>query len=420
MNKKTVRTGKEKIDWAEKFMPVLNQLTADSDKFRGVKIGAALHIEPKTAVLIRALNDAGAEVTLAPCNPLSTQEDTVLALRDEGITVYGERGMSEEEYWDTLGQVLETDPKLILDDGGDLTHLLHHQYSQIEVKGASEETTTGVTRARQLEEKSTLRFPVLAVNDAKMKSLFDNQFGTGESSVFGFLNATNLTIAGKTVVVAGYGWVGRGIARRMKGMGAKAVIVTEINPIRAVEALFNGYQVSPMRKAIQKADIVITATGNKDIVRKEHLKVAKDGCILANAGHFNVEVDVNALDDLAVQKRDLRKFGSPYNQQGEFTSMVQEYTLNDGRHLYLIANGRLLNLVAGQGHATEIMDLSFSLQFLAVRYILDNDLPAKVISLPSSIDRKVARLKLDAMNTTIDKLTKRQKKYWKSKKHRGE
>lgn len=415
MSKEILRTGKEKIDWAEKFMPVLKQLAADRDEFQGVNIGAALHIEPKTAVLIRALDDAGAEVTLAPCNPLSTQEDTVLALRDAGITVYGERGMSEEEYWNTLGQVLEAHPDIILDDGGDLTHLLHHQYTQIEVQGASEETTTGVTRARQLEEKNALRFPVLAVNDAKMKSLFDNRFGTGESSVFGFLNATNLTIAGKTVVVAGYGWVGKGIAKRMKGMGAKAVIVTEIDPIRAVEALFNGFQVSSMKKAIQKADIVITATGNREVVRKEHLKVAKDGCILANAGHFNVEVDVDALDDLAVQRRDLRKFGPPYSQEGEFSSMVREYKLNDERNLYLIANGRLLNLVAGQGHATEIMDLSFSLQFLAVRYLLDTDLPAKVISLPRSIDRKVAKLKLATMNTSIDKLTESQKEYLEKK-----
>lgn len=408
-NMELAEQGKLKIEWAENHMPVLMLLRkkySGSKPLRGLRIGAVLHVTKETAVLMKALKDAGAEdVVLAASNPLSTQDDVAAALVEYGIRVYAWRGMSSEEYYWCINQVVKSDPDIVLDDGGDLHATIHREHLDLADKiiGGTEETTTGVIRLKALERDGLLKYPVIAVNNAYTKYLFDNRYGTGQSTFDGILRATNILVAGKVVVVAGYGWVGRGIAMRARGLGARRVIITEVDPIRALEAVFDGFEVMPMIKAAEVGDIFITATGNKAVIRKEHIEKMKDGAILANAGHFNVEIWVPDLESLSMNKRVIRP-------------NVTEYKLRDGRRIYLLAEGRLVNLVAAEGHPSEVMDMSFANQFLAVKYLYDNrgKLPPKVFNPPLELDRRVARLKLESMNIEIDKLTKEQEEYLKS------
>lgn len=393
--------GKLKLDWALGHMDVLRQIRKkfrEEKPFDGLKIGMALHVEAKTGILALTLRDGGAKVRLASCNPLSTDDSVVQALRDEGLEVYARKGENREEYYQNLYRVLEIEPDIIIDDGGDLTTLLHREYKHIKIMGGNEETTTGVIRLRVMEKKGVLRFPMFDVNDAKMKHLFDNRYGTGQSTLDGIMTATNLTIAGKNVVVAGYGWCGRGIAMRMRGMGAN-VIVTEIDPIKAIEARMDGFRVMRMLDAIKKADFVITATGMKNVVREEHFLAAKDGCIFANAGHFDNEVSKEDLERLSERKRRVRNY-------------VDEYIVK-GKKLYLLGEGRLVNLAIGQGHPVEIMDMSFAIQALTAEYIAKNHeaLNPKVYSVPEEIDALVAQMKLRAMGIQIDELTEEQLRY---------
>ncbi|ABN70028.1 adenosylhomocysteinase [Staphylothermus marinus F1] len=408
-NMELAEQGKLKIEWAENHMPVLMLLRkkySGSKPLRGLRIGAVLHVTKETAVLMKALKDAGAEdVVLAASNPLSTQDDVAAALVEYGIRVYAWRGMSSEEYYWCINQVVKSDPDIVLDDGGDLHATIHREHLDLADKiiGGTEETTTGVIRLKALERDGLLKYPVIAVNNAYTKYLFDNRYGTGQSTFDGILRATNILVAGKVVVVAGYGWVGRGIAMRARGLGARRVIITEVDPIRALEAVFDGFEVMPMIKAAEVGDIFITATGNKAVIRKEHIEKMKDGAILANAGHFNVEIWIPDLESLSMNKRVIRP-------------NVTEYKLRDGRRIYLLAKGRLVNLVAAEGHPSEVMDMSFANQFLAVKYLYDNrgKLPPKVFNPPLELDRRVARLKLESMNIEIDKLTKEQEEYLKS------
>ncbi|MDK2876968.1 MAG: adenosylhomocysteinase [Archaeoglobaceae archaeon] len=397
--------GFNKIAWAERHMKVLGKIREEMKRDKpldGFRIGMALHVEAKTAVLVKTLVDAGAEVAITGCNPMSSQDDVADALRSMGIRCYAKRGMSVEEYYSAIAKVADFKPDIVVDDGADLIFELHRRGQK--VKGASEETTTGVLRLKAMERDGVLQFPVIAVNDAFTKFLFDNRYGTGQSTVDGIMRATNMLLAGKRVVVAGYGWCGRGIAIRCRGMGAN-VIVTEVDEIRALEAIMDGFTVMDMDSASEIGDIFITATGNRDVVREEHMRKMKDGAILANAGHFNVEVDVKALERIAKSVKEVRK-------------NVKEYDLGD-RRLYLLAEGRLVNLVAGDGHPIEVMDMSFSDQALAVRFIAENweRLENKVYRLPEELDRKVARLKLETLGVKIDKLTEEQIKYlsdWRS------
>ncbi len=397
--------GFRKIDWAEKHMKVLARIREEMrrDKpLKGFRVGMALHVEAKTAVLVKTLIEGGAEVAITGCNPMSSQDDVADALREMGIKCYAKRGMSVEEYYFAISRVADFRPDIVVDDGADLIFELHRREQK--VKGASEETTTGVLRLKAMEKEGVLQFPVIAVNDALTKYLFDNRYGTGQSTVDGIMRATNMLLAGKKVVVAGYGWCGRGIAMRCRGMGAN-VIVTEVDEIRALEAIMDGFTVMDMDSASEIGDVFITATGNRDVVREEHMMKMKDGAILANAGHFNVEVDVRALERIAKSVREVRK-------------NVKEYDLGK-KKLYLLAEGRLVNLVAGDGHPIEVMDMSFSDQALAVRYIAENweKLENRVYRLPEELDRKVARLKLETLGVKIDRLTEEQIKYlsdWRS------
>ncbi len=393
--------GQNRLDWAYEHMGVIQKIRERFLKekpFEGLKIGMALHVEAKTGILALTLRDGGANVRLASCNPLSTDDSVVEALRERGLNVYAKKGETREEYYENLHNVLEMEPDIIIDDGGDLTTMLHTSYSHLPILGGNEETTTGVLRLKVMERRGVLRFPMFDVNNAKMKHLFDNRYGTGQSTLDGIMSATNLSIAGKIAVVAGYGWCGRGIAMRLRGMGAN-VIVTEIDPVKAIEARMDGFRVMPMIDAIKEADMVITATGMKDIVRKEHIKEAKAGCIFANAGHFDNEISKKALEELAKGKREIRRF-------------VEEYDLGD-KKLYLLGDGRLINLVAGQGHPVEIMDMSFAIQALTAEYIAKNheNLESKVYAVPEEIDNEVAWLKLQAMGVKIDELTEEQKRY---------
>ncbi len=395
--------GRRKIEWAEKHMKVISRIRDEfrkSKPFRGLKIGMALHVEAKTAVLVLTLIDGGADVAITGCNPMSSQDDVSEALREMGVKCYARRGMSEEEYYSALRKVASFKPDIVIDDGADLIFLLHtdRDLSKVNVMGASEETTTGIIRLRAMEREGVLRFPVIAVNDAYTKYLFDNRYGTGQSAIDGVMRSTNLLLAGKCVVVAGYGWCGRGIAMRARGMGAN-VVVTEVDEIRALEAVMDGFRVMPMIEAAKIGDFFITATGDRDVIRREHFSVMKDGAVLANAGHFNVEINLDDLESLSRSKRVIR-------------DNVTEYDLGS-KKLYLLAEGRLVNLVAGDGHPVEVMDMSFSDQALAARYIAENasKLENRVYRLPEELDRKVARLKLESMGVSIDELTEEQKAY---------
>jgi adenosylhomocysteinase len=395
--------GWQKIRWAEERMLTLGSLSSsalESGVLRGVRVGLVLHIEAKTAVLALKLARAGAEVHLAASNPLSTQDDVVEAVRGELAAVYARRGESSEEYSEALRRVLAARPDYIIDDGGDAITLSHRE-GVSSVKGACEETTTGVIRVRNLERSGLLRYPVIAVNDAYTKHLFDNRFGSGQSVVDGFMRATNILLAGKRVVVVGYGWVGRGVAQRLRGMGAR-VVVCEVDAVRAIEAYMDGFEVEPLLEAAGNCDAIITATGDVRVVREEHFRVMRDGTILANAGHFNVEVDVDHLEKHSSSKRVVRP-------------NVTEYVYA-GRRLYVLGEGRLINLVAADGHPIEVMDMSFSAQFLALRYLVENSsrLQPKLMKLPEELDTLIAKTFLKVHGARIDELTEEQKHYLES------
>ncbi len=393
--------GRAKIDWASAHMPLLNRIRSsfvDDLPFSGKRISMSIHLEAKTACLAILLRDGGADVWVTGSNPLSTQDDIAAALAEEDrITVNAKHGASAAEYTEDLRRTLTCQPHLILDDGGDLVALLHED-PQESVIGGCEETTTGVGRLRMMAKEERLLFPMFAVNDAKMKSLFDNRYGTGQSVWDGIFRSTNLLIAGKSVIVVGYGWCGRGIALRASGLGAR-VTVCDVNPISALEAWMEGFSVAPIAEAIRTADLVITATGCADAVPEQALKNAKDGLVLANAGHFNVEIRPDALASLAQSHKTVR-------------DGVEQYELPDGRRLHLLGEGRLVNLALGDGHPVEIMDLSFAIQALTLRHLLDESpLEPAVYAVPSEIDEHVARLKLETLGVHIDSLTQAQKMY---------
>ncbi len=396
-----------KIEWAESRMPVLKRIRekySKSKPLEGIRIGGCLHITKETGVLVRTLIAAGAETAWCSCNPLSTQDDVAAALAVEGVRVFGWRGQTTEEYYWCINQVISAKPNITIDDGADLVFTLHKERQDLigDVIGGTEETTTGVHRIKALERAGKLKYPIIAVNNAETKWDFDNVYGTGQSSLDGILRSTNILIAGKKLVVAGYGHCGRGIALRAKGLGAN-VIVCEVDPIRALKAVMEGYSVMTMKEAAKVGDIFITATGCRDVITKEHMMLMKDGAILANAGHFNVEVSVSDLEEIAVKKRVMR----PNNV---------EYTLPNGRRLYLIAEGRLVNLAAAEGHPSEVIDMSFANQFMSILYILENHekLEPKVYDVSRDQDMEVARLKLETMNIEIDSLTPQQLEYLKS------
>jgi len=367
----------------------------------GIRISACLHITTETANLALTLKEGGADVILCASNPLSTQDDVAAALVEYGIPVNAIKGENEETYYKHVNTALDSNPQLTVDDGADLVTTLHTKRSDLitNVIGGTEETTTGVTRLRSLEEAGRLKYPIIAVNDAQTKYLFDNRYGTGQSTIDGVTRATNILWAGKKVVLCGYGWCGRGIALRAKGLGSH-VIVSEVEPVRALEAVMDGYQVMPLIEAAKLGDIFITATGDKNVIDKAHLQSMKDGAILANSGHFNVEINISALENLAHSQRRIRP-------------SVDEYTLNNGRHLYLLGEGRLINLAAAEGHPASVMDMSFANQALCLEYMVKNrnKLEPKVYSVPEEIDKQVARLKLEAMGISIDSLTSEQKGY---------
>jgi adenosylhomocysteinase len=398
------RIGRDQIEWAERNMPVIMKIRERFSKdkpLKGVKIAAVLHVTKETGTLIRTLSAGGAEVWLAGSNPLSTQDEVAAALAEEGIHVFAWRGETPEEYWWCIDRIIEVSPDIVIDDGADLHARIHKQWPEKAkaVIGGTEETTTGVIRLRAMEKDRVLAYPVIAVNNALTKYLFDNRYGTGQSTIDGIMRATNTLIAGKVFVVAGYGWVGRGIAMRARGMGARVVVV-EVDPIRALEAIMDGFEVMNMARAAQVGDIFVTATGNKDVIRKEHMMLMKDGAILANAGHFNVEVSVKDLEEISVSKRVVRQ-------------NVTEYKLRDGKTLYLLAEGRLVNLVAAEGHPSEVMDMSFANQALSVEYLIENQgkLEPRVYNVPYDIDSTVARLKLSSLGVEIEELTEEQKRY---------
>lgn len=397
-------SGYNKLEWVESHMPVLNKLRAEflqSRPLEGKTVVCCLHLEAKTGFLLQTLMAAGARVVACASNPLSTQDDVVAALVDSGITVFAVHGENADEYHAFLEMALDCLPDAIIDDGADLVSLLHkdRREQSRNILGGCEETTTGIVRIRSMDNDNALLFPMMAVNDAYMKYLFDNRYGTGQSVWDGINRTTNLVVAGKTVVVAGYGWCGKGVSLRAKGMGAR-IIVTEIDPIKANEAIMDGFQVMPMNRAARYGDVFITVTGNINVIRREHMEVMRDNAIMANAGHFDVEISKPDLMALAVSRRILK-------------NNIEEFVTADGRRLYLLAEGRLVNLAAGDGHPAEVMDLSFSLQALSLLYVMENSagLGAHVYNVPEEIDKKVALLKLQADGIEIDALTAEQVDY---------
>ncbi len=396
--------GKKKIEWVQRHMPVLEHIKKEFEEnkpFEGITIGSCLHLEPKTMNLGLTLKAGGAEVFMTGCNPLSTQDDATAAGASMGLHIYGWRGETDEEYYQNIHRVLDHNPDILIDDGADMIFLVHRERKKLikNIIGACEETTTGIHRLRAMAEDKALKFPVIAVNDAYTKYLFDNRYGTGQSTFDSIMGTTNILIAGKTVVVCGYGWCGRGIAMRADGLGAN-VIVTEVDPIRALEARMDGFRVMKIKNAVKYADIIITATGNIDVVAADHFDVMKDGCILANSGHFDVEINKNDLERMSVERKKMRED-------------IEAFVMADGRTIYLLADGRLVNLATeqGQGHPAEIMDMSFSLQALSAKYLLETKLEIGVHKSPDEIDKKVAELKLKAMGIEIDELTKKQREY---------
>jgi adenosylhomocysteinase len=402
---KLAAEGGSRIEWADRQMPVLvaiRERFAAEQTLAGYRISACLHVTSETANLMRTLKEGGADVVLCASNPLSTQDDVAAALVEEfDISVFAIKGEDNDTYYQHIEAAVDHKPQLTMDDGADVIGVLHaHRREQLgDIIGATEETTTGVIRLKALERDGALGFPVIAVNDAKTKHFFDNRYGTGQSTIDGIIRATNILLAGRRFVVAGYGWCGRGVAMRARGMGSH-VIVTEVDPLRALEAAMDGYEVLPMERAAQVGDIFVTATGDKSVITRDHIEQMKDGAILANTGHFNVEIDIPALRSLATETRTLRQF-------------VDEFKLEDGRRIYLIADGRLVNLSAAEGHPAQVMDMSFANQALSAEFVVGNaaSLERKVYAVPEEIDQEIARLKLETMDVAIDELTEEQAKY---------
>ena len=398
------KKGKLKIEWARMQMPVLLQVEMEYKKekpFKNLTFGIALHVTEATAVLVQVLKAGGAKVYLAGCNPLSTQDEVAAALAAEGIEVFAWKDQTKKEYYWCLSQVLNARPHITFDDGADLLSLIHTERKHLlkTVIGGQEETTTGVIRLRAMAKEKALKYPVVAVNDTPTKHMFDNVYGTGQSTVDGILRATNILLAGKAVVVCGYGYCGKGLANRMRGMGAK-VTVCEVEPINALQATMDGFSVMRLIDAAKVGDIFVTVTGDKHVLRKEHFQKMKDGAILANSGHFDSEIKIPDLEKLAKSKREIKPF-------------VQEYTLKNGNKLYLLAEGRLVNLAAAEGHPSSVMDMSFANHALCARWLVKNykNFKPEVYEVPVEIDEKIARLKLQSLGIQIDSLTKEQKKY---------
>lgn len=398
--------GKQRIEWADIQMPVL---ASTRERFRkekplmGKKISCCLHVTTETANLVRTLKEGGADVVLCASNPLSTQDDVAASLvEDFGIPVYAIRGEDRDTYYAHLVAAIEHKPDITQDDGADLVGLLHKEYSDTylrNVEGGTEETTTGVIRLKSMERDKALKFPVIAVNESQTKHLFDNRYGTGQSTIDGLLRATNMLVAGKNFVVCGYGWCGKGVAMRARGMGAN-VTITEVDHIKAIEAVMDGFRVMKLEDAITFADVVITVTGNVNVVDRRHLELARDGVIIANSGHFNVEINIDALDKMSRCQKVVRDH-------------IKEFTLENGKKIYLLAEGRLLNLSAAEGHPAVVMDMSFANQALGAEYLVNNSgrLQPRVYVMPEEIDREIARLKLESMGISIDRLTSEQEEY---------
>jgi adenosylhomocysteinase len=395
--------GQRKIDWVKQYMPVLNSLRDQyilERPFAGKKIVICLHLEAKTAYLALTIQAGGGEVAVVASNPLSTQDDVVAALVENGIRAHAWHGATDEEYKAHINKALDFGPDYIIDDGGDLVSTIHTCRRELigQVRGGAEETTTGILRLKAMSREGKLEFPMMAVNDARSKYLFDNRYGTGQSVWDAILRTTNLVVAGKTVCIVGYGWCGKGVALRARGLGAK-IIICEVDPVKANEAWMDGYEVMPMKEAASMADYFITVTGNKDIITKDHFAAMKNGAILANAGHFDVEISKQDLNLLAVSKRKVRP-------------NIEEFTLEDGRKIFLLAEGRLVNLAAGDGHPVEVMDMSFALQALALEYLVKNQgLENKVFNVPELLDNRVALMKLHSLGLQIDSLTSDQAEY---------
>ncbi len=397
--------GKQRIEWAAKEMPVLRLIReqfARTQPLKGVKISACLHVTTETANLAITLKAGGADLVLCASNPLSTQDDVAASLVvDEGIPTYAIKGEDEKTYYDHIHAAIQHGPQITMDDGCDLVSTLHKAYPDLlkNVLCGTEETTTGVIRLRSMEREGVLRYPVLAVNESDTKHLFDNRYGTGQSTVDAIIRSTNILLAGKTFVVAGYGWCGKGVASRARGMGAN-VIVTEVDPVRAIEAVMDGFRVMPLVKAAEIGDILVTVTGDVNVIDREQIARLKDGAILANSGHFNDEINIPAIAEITTARRMVRDF-------------VEEFTLKDGRRIYLLADGRLVNLSAAEGHPASVMDMSFANQALGSEYMLKNasTLQPKVYTIPHEIDQEIARLKLKSMGIEIDTLTPEQQQY---------
>ena len=397
-----------KVEWARRAMPVLGLIEHRFEKerpLRGIRIAACLHVTTETANLLRVLKAGGAEVRLSASNPLSTQDEVAAAIvKYLDVPVFAKKGEDTATYYKHIHAVLDLRPHITMDDGADLVSTLHSDRTDLlpHIIAGTEETTTGVLRLKSMEREGVLRYPIIAVNESRTKYLFDNRYGTGQSTIDGILRATNLLLAGKTFVICGYGWCGRGVAMRARGMGAH-VIVVEVDPLKALEAVMDGYQVMPMAEAARVGEVFVTVTGDIKVIRGEHFQVMRDGSVLVNAGHFNVEIDIPALESLATAKRMVRDF-------------VEEYTLPDGRRIYLLAEGRLVNLAAAEGHPAAVMDLSFANQALASEYAVKNagKLQRQVYRLPEEIDQQIARLKLHSMGVGIDTLTPEQKQYLES------
>lgn len=401
---KLAPSGHDKIAWVKNFMPVLRSIDEEYSKtkpFAGKKVVITMHLEAKTAYLALVFKNAGAEVIATGSNPLSTQDDVVAALVEDGVTVYSWYNCTNEEYDMFIDKALDCNPDMIIDDGGDLVARIHNERPELidRIIGGSEETTTGVIRLKALAEQGKLKFPMIAANDAYCKYLFDNRYGTGQSTWDGIMRTTNLVIAGKTVVIAGYGWCGKGGAMRAKGLGAN-VVITEVDPIKAIEAVFDGFRVMPMEEAAKIGDIFLTLTGCDNVINEKHFALMKDGAMMANSGHFDVEINKVDLLKNSVSHRPVRK-------------NIEEYVQKDGRKLYLLAEGRLVNLAAGDGHPAEIMDLSFGVQFFSALHILNHhqEMENKVYLMPEEINKKIAQIKLKALGVELDELTEEQKAY---------
>ena len=397
-------SGHDKINWVKNFMPVMNAIEKEysvTKPFAGKRMVMTMHLEAKTAYLALVLQAVGAEVIATASNPLSTQDDVCAALVEGGVTVFAHHGCTMEEYDAYIDMALDCQPDIIMDDGGDLIYRLHNERRELlpKIIGGSEETTTGVIRDRALEAAGKLEFPMLAANDAYCKYLFDNRYGTGQSTWEGIMRATNLVIAGKTVVIAGYGWCGKGGAMRAKGLGAN-VIITEVDPIKAIEAVFDGFRVMPMDEAAKVGDIFLTLTGDKDILRKWHYESMKDGAVMANSGHFDLEINIPELEEVSESRTQVKPG-------------IEEFKFANGKKLYLLGEGRLVNLACGDGHPAEIMDLSWGVQFFSALHIVENHdkLENKVYVLPEEVNAKIARIKLAAMGIEIDELTPEQYAY---------